>query len=49
MKTIRVGNFAVVFAWYPSGCGREVIKWRYHGRSSWKHGAAYLGRLKVMW
>jgi hypothetical protein len=46
---MRIGNFAVVFAWYPSGCGWAVRKWRYKHLTSWKHGAAYLGRLKIMW
>jgi hypothetical protein len=48
--TIRIGDFAVVVIYYPCWCGFSLHKWTYGPRrSSWRHGCAYLGRLKLVW
>lgn len=49
MKSIRIGDFAIVFMWYPINLGYGVHKWSYFHESSWKHGSAWLWRLKVCW
>lgn len=46
---VRCGPLAVVFHWYPVNTGFAIHKWRYKHESSWRHGAAYFWRLKVMW
>lgn len=35
--------------WNQVSYGWQIIKWSYEGRTSWRHGTAYLGRLKIMW
>lgn len=47
--SFRIGKFAVVIDHYAAGCGWSLHKWRWRGESSWKHGAAYLGRFRIVW
>ena len=49
MKTLRIGRFALVALYYPVWIGFGIHKWTYAGRSSWIHGSARLGRIKLMW
>lgn len=47
--SIRLGSFAVVFEWNSVSYGWTIQKWKYKQMTSWWHGTAYLGRLKVIW
>lgn len=49
MLNLRLWKFAVTFQRYPASVGWEILKWRYYDKSSWAHGTAYLGRVKVVW
>lgn len=44
---IAIGPF--VLCWHSVSAGWSIKKWRYFERSSWRHGTAYLGRLKIVW
>ena len=46
---LRLGPLALTIEWYAVYCGWGLHKWSYAGRSSWRHGAAYLGRIKLIW
>lgn len=46
---LRLGDFAVTILLCPVSYGWAVQKWRYKHESSWRHGTAYLGRVKVIW
>lgn len=35
--------------YYPNGCGWKLIKWKYLSKTSWLHGTAYLGKIKIYW
>lgn len=45
----RLGPVAVSFYVYPNNLGWGLHKWRYMHQTSWRHGTAYLWRLKIMW
>jgi len=54
MRSLRIGSFAIVFLW--SGWGFfwfrhawYLHKWKYFSQTSWKHGSAGLGPVKIAW
>lgn len=49
MTHFRLGPLALSIQWYPVPVGWSAHRWRYAGRASWRHGAAYLGRVKLIW
>jgi hypothetical protein len=46
---LRLGRFALTVERYPVGIGWGLHRWRYGSQESWRHGAAYLGRVKLIW
>jgi len=49
MFCLRFRFIAICFIWSSVSYGWEIIKWKYKDQTSWKHGTAYLGRLKIVW
>jgi hypothetical protein len=52
--SFRIGRFALVLEWRPANPWTArwawgLHKWSWQGQSSWRHGAAYLGKLKIVW
>ena len=51
---LRWGKLAVSIEWYGANpwfarWAWGLHKWRWRGESSWRHGAAYLGKIRVVW
>ena len=46
--TLRLGRFALVVMLYPSSAW-GVYRWTWKGETSWRHGSARFGRLKLVW
>lgn len=51
---IRLGRLAVMFEWYsaePWMARRcySIHKWSWRGVSSWRHGSARIGKIKIVW
>ena len=51
-----INRIPIVIRYYPaSWCslftrrGYAIHKWQYGSRSSWRHGNAYIGPIKVTW
>jgi len=47
-----IRTHAVVFRWYVTPYPWRswgISKWEYFSQTSWRHGAIYLWKLKIMW
>lgn len=49
IMNLRCGPLAVSVWWISVNMGISFHKWFWKNQRSWKHGCAYIGRIKIIW